>query len=221
MIGTIGELLPVALGVAISPMPIIAVIVMMFGKRPVPAAVSFAVGWIIGVTATTGIVMLVATPVEESAAPPVWVSVVKLLFGVLFLLMAVKQWRGRPRGDEEPQMPGWMAAVDSMTPVKSAGLAAFLAGVNPKNLALCAAAGTVIGSAGLSAGGAIGSLVIFVALASVTVVGPVLAFLLARRKIEGALNNLRTWLIKNNAPVMTVLLLVLGVNFVGQGIGGL
>ena len=220
MNGTIGEMLPVALGVAISPMPIIAVIVMLFGNRPVPRAVSFAVGWIIGVTAATGIAMLIAGPVDENASTPVWVAVVKLAFGVLFLFMAIKQWRGRPRGDEEPEMPGWMAAADSMTPVKSAALAALLGGVNPKNLALSMAAGTIIGSAGLPAGGAIGSLVVFVALASITVVGPVLAYLVARKRIEGPLNSLRTWLIKNNATVMTVVLLVLGVNVIGQGIGG-
>ena len=220
MNGTIGDLLPVALGVAISPLPIIAVIVMLFGKRPLPAAVSFGVGWIIGLTATTGIAMLVAGPVDENAATPVWASVLRTAFGVLFLLMSIKQWRGRPRGDEEPEMPGWMAAADSMTPVKSAGLAALLAGVNPKNLALCVSAGALIGSAGLSMGGAIGSLAIFVALASVTVVGPVLAYLVARKKIEGPLNSLRAWLIKYNATVMTVVLLLLAVDFIGQGIGG-
>ena len=217
---TIAELLPIALGVAISPLPIIAVIVMLFGKRPVAAAVSFAVGWIVGVTATTGIAMLVAGSVNEGASTPAWVSVAQLVLGALFLLMAIKQWRGRPRGDEEPEMPGWMAAVDRMSPVRSAGLAAVLAGVNPKNLALGAAAGAVIGSAGLSTRSAIGALVIFVVLASVTIIAPVLVFLFARSKVEGPLNSLRSWLIRNNAVVMTVVLLVLAVDFISKGIGG-
>jgi hypothetical protein len=36
--------------------------------------------------------------------------VVVLLFGVLLLAVAVKQWQGRPRPGETPEMPKWMAA---------------------------------------------------------------------------------------------------------------
>jgi hypothetical protein len=32
---------------------------------------------------------------------------------------------------------------------------------------------------------------------------------------------LRAWLTQNNAPVMAVLLLVIGVSLIGKGIGGL
>ncbi len=38
-------------------------------------------------------------------------GVIKLLLGALMLFMAVKQWRSRPHGDEEPALPGWMTAI--------------------------------------------------------------------------------------------------------------
>jgi hypothetical protein len=66
--------------------------------------------------------------------------------------VAVRQWRGRPRGDAEPQLPGWMKTIDTFSPLKAAGLAALLAGPNPKNLLLTIAAGAAIAQAGISAG---------------------------------------------------------------------
>ena len=42
----IGDLLPLALGVAISPVPIIAVILMLLSPRAGAASLGFAVGWL-------------------------------------------------------------------------------------------------------------------------------------------------------------------------------
>ena len=50
-------------------------------------------------------------------------SVLKLALGVLLLGLAVKQWRGRPRGDQVPHLPAWMKTVDTFTPARSAGIA--------------------------------------------------------------------------------------------------
>jgi hypothetical protein len=55
---------------------------------------------------------------------------------VLLLLVALREFRSRPRGDEEPQMPKWMATIDKTTPAAAVGLAALLSGANPKNLLL-------------------------------------------------------------------------------------
>jgi hypothetical protein len=39
--------------------------------------------------------------------------------------------------------------------------------------------------------------------------------------MTGPLNSLRAWLTQNNATVMAVLLLVIGVAMIGKGIGAL
>ena len=46
--GVIGDLLPTALGVAISPVPIIAVILMLLAPRAKAASVGFLLGWVSG-----------------------------------------------------------------------------------------------------------------------------------------------------------------------------
>ena len=44
----IGQILGFAVGVAISPVPVIAVILMLFSKSAATNSVSFAAGWILG-----------------------------------------------------------------------------------------------------------------------------------------------------------------------------
>jgi hypothetical protein len=56
-------------------------------------------------------------PVE----PATWVSVVVLVLGVLLLLVALKQWRGRPHEGDKVKTPKWMEALDKFSPVKAAG----------------------------------------------------------------------------------------------------
>jgi threonine/homoserine/homoserine lactone efflux protein len=147
--------------------------------------------------------------------------VIQLLLGLVFLYLAVRQWQSRPKEGEEPEMPGWMAAIDSFTPVRAFGLGALLAGVNPKNLVLIIAAGTTIAQAGLSSGDMWLVLGVFAVLASLGVAGPVAYYLLAERSAKRVLNDMKVWLISNSATVMVVVLVILGVVLVGQALGGL
>ncbi len=99
-------------------------------------------------------------------------------------------------------------------------LAFLLAAVNPKNLLLAASAGVTIGAAESSATTLIATAV-FVLLGASTVAAPVVAYLVAAQKLAGPLEGLRVWLVRNNATIMAVLLLVIGVSMLGKGIGAL
>ncbi|UJP10723.1 GAP family protein [Microbacterium sp. KUDC0406] len=52
-----------------------------------------------------------------------------------------------------------------------------------------------------------------------TILIPVVGYLFAADRLRGALDAIRTWLTKENAVIMAVLLLVLGVDLIGKGIG--
>lgn len=220
--GVIGDLLPIAIGIAISPLPIIAVILMLLSASPGRSSVGFLLGWVVGIVAVTTIVLLLVGRAGNSAnGPSTTSSVIRLVLGVLLLLLGVRQWRARPRPGEAAAMPKWMRALDGITAVKASGLGALLSGVNPKNLLLCVAAGTAIGAGHLSAGGNVVAIAIFTVLASCSIAGPVVLFLVARERMSAPLAALRTWLTDNNAAVMAVLLLVIGVVQIGKGISGL
>jgi threonine/homoserine/homoserine lactone efflux protein len=217
----VGDLLPSAVGVALSPIPIVAVILMLGTPRARSTGPAFAAGWVLGLVAVSVIVLLVAGDSDSSDATSTGVDVVVLLFGILLLAVALRQWRGRPRAGEEPQMPKWMAAIDDFTAGRAFGLGVLLSGINPKNLALTLAAAASLAQAGLSAGGDVVGVAVFVAIGSLTVAGPVLAYLVMGKGADRVLGEIKRFMSDHNAAIMTVVCLVLAAKLIGTAIGGL
>jgi len=218
----IGEILPLAIGVAISPVPIIAVVLMLGTPRARSNGLAFALGWLAGLTIVGGALLALASGnSQEDGGPATWVSFVKLALGSLFLLLAARTWRGRPRAGQEVAMPNWMQAIDTFTTGKSLGFGVLLSGVNPKNLALTIAAATTIAQTGISGGEAAGTLAIFILVGSLSILAPVVVYFALGTKAATILDELKTWMAAHNAAIMAVLLLVLGVKLIGDAIGGL
>lgn len=223
MNGVLGELLPLAVGIAISPVPIISVILMLLAPKATGTSLGFLAGWVVGVVVAVALFVVLANVagLSSSSEPSTAASWTKIVLGLALLALAGKQWRSRPGPGEEAALPKWMAAIDTFTPAKAFGLAFLLAAVNPKNLALCIAAGVAFAAASLSTGEVAVAIAVFTLIAVATVAVPVVAYLVARERMRAPLDSLRTWLVANNATVMAVLLLVIGVDVLGKGIAGL
>jgi hypothetical protein len=223
MASPIGDILTPAVGVAISPVPIIAVVLMLFTKKAKSNSLAFLLGWVLGLTIVGGIVLYIAGTQDLSpgSGPSTAASAIRLLLGLLLLFLAAKQWKKRPSPGEEPEMPKWMETIDSFTQVKALGLALLLSGVNPKNLVLTMAAALSIAQANLNSFQSFVLLGVFVVIGSVTVALPVIAYLIMGDKAAKTLNEIKAWLTHNNATVMFVLLLILGVDLVGRSIAEL
>ncbi len=221
MNAVIGDILPLALAVAISPIPIIATILMLMSPKPRPLGLSFLGGWVVGISVAVVAFTLLGgiLPEPETGGSRPVVGTIQLIVGALLLLMAVKQWRGRPGPGEDAELPKWMAAIDTMKPGAALGLALLLSAVNPKNLLLAVAAGASIGRAPLGTGPAAIVIAVFVVIAAVTVAAPVVLYLVAPGKAADVLDEVRAWLVANNAAIMAVLLLVIGTQLLGKGIG--
>lgn len=216
----IGEVLTFAIGVAISPVPIVAVILMLFSGRAKVNGPVFLAGWVVALAAVSGIAYVIsdAGNVSTDSAAADGVSWAQIVFGVLLLLLAGRSWRNRPAPGTEPQMPKWMGAIDAFTPAKALGLGLLLAGVNPKNLLLAAGAGSALAVTGPSAAVAVVSLIVFVAVGSLTIAGPVVFYLTGGDRAKTQLDSAKGWLTMHNDAVMTVLFLVFGVNLIAKGI---
>ena len=221
MNGVIGAILPLALGVAVSPIPVIAAILMLLSPRARSTGLGFLAGWILGIVVAVVVFTLLAAlipPASSDDSNPV-VGVVKIVLGLLLLVLAARQWRSRPTPGETPPLPKWMAAIDDMTAVRALAIGFLLSAVNPKNLLMAAGAGVEIGLAGLDGGETTVAIVVFVLLAASTVAVPVIGYLVASARMKGPLESMRVWLVHNSATVMSVLLLVIGIVMVGKGIG--
>jgi hypothetical protein len=219
----ISEVLTFAIGVAISPVPIIAVILMLFSQKARVNGPAFLLGWVLAlaVVSTVAYVISDQSNASTSSSASDTISWGKIVLGVLFLLLAVRQWRSRPAPGVEPEMPQWMAGIDALAPGKALGLGLLLAGVNPKNLILTLGAAAGLAQLGLSTSDAVVALIVFVVVASLTIAGPVVYYLLGGEKAKTELDALKGWLTVHNAAVMTVLFLVFGVDLIAKGLAPL
>ncbi|MGZ4363925.1 MAG: GAP family protein [Gaiellaceae bacterium] len=216
----ISEVLTYAVGVAISPVPIIAVILMLFSARARVNGPVFLLGWVLALGVVSSVVYVVSDQGNASTSSTAsdTISWGKIVFGVLFLLLAARQWRSRPAPGVEPPMPKWMSGIDSLKPGKAFGLGVLLAGVNPKNLLLAIAAAAGLAQLGLSTTDAVVSLIVFVVVGSLTIAGPVVYYLVGGAKAKTELDALKGWLAVHNAAVMAVLFVVFGVDLIAKGI---
>lgn len=219
----IAAILPLAIGVALSPLPIIAVILMLFTKNARSTSLGFLIGWFLGVAVVATVVVFVVDPAQQATGgeeSPLSI-LLHLVLGVLLLVLAYRDWKKRPEPGEQVEMPKWMSSIDNMTAGKALVMGAALAGLNPKNLALTASAGVVIAAAGLTTSEAVAALLIFILVACVSVAAPVILNLALGDKATPTLNSWKAWLTHNNATVMMVLCLIFGVVMLSKGLGAL
>jgi len=221
--GAIGDFLPAALAVALSPIPIIAVVLVLGTPRARSNGPLFALGWVTGLSAVSVLVVALLGGLgadDAGGGPSTLVSLLRIAGGVLLLVLAGQQWSKRPKKGEDPEMPGWMATIDSFTPGKSLLFGAALSGANPKNLILTLAASASIAQAELAVRGTVIAVAVFVLIGSATVVGAVLFSLIAGERAAGPLTGLKTFMVANSAVIMMIVLLVLGAKVLGDGIAG-
>jgi Sap, sulfolipid-1-addressing protein len=216
----IAEVLTYGIGVAISLLAMIAVILMLFSSRAKVNGPAFVVGWMLTLAVVFTIAYVVShqTNASTSTATSDTISWGKIVFGVILLLLAARNWRNRPAPDAEPEMPKWMAKVDALSPGKALGFAGIMAGANPKNLLLTIAAAAGLAQLGLSTSDAIVALIVFVVVGSFTVAGPVVYYFLGGERSKSVLVSLKDWLAFHNAAVMAVLLLVFGIDLIAKGL---
>ena len=215
--------LPLAVAVAVFPVPIIAAVLVLGSDRGTVKGLAFVLAWCTGLTAVGAIALALAGVADASEAgePATWVSVLLLGLGLLLLALAVQQWRSRPNADEEPPVPGWMRTLDALTPAKAAGAAIALSALNPKNVLLTVAAAAEIAEFGLPAGEQVAVLLAFVLLASVGVLSPLVLSLALGDRSRALLDGLSARLARHNAVIMSVLFVVIGAKLIGDAVAGL
>ena len=104
----IGDILPLALVVTVSPLNVIPVILLLFTKRPVLQSSLFLAGFTLGVAVVLGGAVALASALEHSPrtdGDSRLAAAVKLLLGCYLLWEAVQKFRKRPRHGETGPMP--------------------------------------------------------------------------------------------------------------------
>ena len=212
-----------AVGVAVSPLPIIAVVIMLTTPRAGLDGLAFVGGWLAALAVAGTILLLIGGSLSASQAgkPAAWESWVDIALGIALIGVGVREFRGRPRGNEPAPVPRWMAKVDRIQPVAALGLGALLAGVNPKNLLLIAGGAVAVAKTGIAGSQQVIAYVVFAVIAAIGVAAPVVIYFAMGERSADLLARLRNWMSRENAVILSVLCVLIAAKLIGDAAGAL
>src|SRR5262245_24977805 len=174
----IGDVLPLSVGVALSPLSIVAVILMLVSRRARVNGPLFILGWLVGLGIVGVVVLAISGPSDanDNGGPATWVAVLQLVLGALLVVVAIGQWRKRPRDGDEVPMPKWMGAIEAFTGAKAFAAGGVCSALNPKNLLLAVGAAAAIAETGISGAEQAVAYVVFAVIGTVGVAVPVVIY---------------------------------------------
>lgn len=218
----IGALLPLGVAAALSPMPLIALIVALFSERRALNGAGFLLGSLLATAALTAVATALsfALPNDPDATSHPVAGALRIVLGAAMIVFGAVTWRGRPRPGEAHPTPSWMARIESIGPLGAIGFGALLSAANVKNLPIQVAAGTHLAQSGSVTDAVIGG-VIFVVLACGALGTVLFAALVFPTRTEAPLRRLRETLIAHNAVILTVVFVLAGTSMIGHGIAAL
>lgn len=130
---TLGLVVPAALGVALSPFPVVAIVVILGIETGRRRGRILLAAWVIGLTAVTvGVEVITSGASVEGSGSRTGVGWVKLVLGAVFLLLALKAWWGRPRPGEDARLPGWVSTLEGADARRTMLLGLGLSAANPR-----------------------------------------------------------------------------------------
>ncbi len=206
----LAELLPLALVIAVSPIPVLAVILMLLTERSTLNASALLAGWALALTVIAAGVAALGIGTTESE-PSTGVIVVQLALALLLFAGAARRWNMHRRGEGEPARSRWMERLRAIGPIGALALGFGLIALNPKDGLLTVVAGARLGQADPGGAAAVGALAAFVAVSSSTIAAPIAAELALGERADSLLERSRVWLERNGNLALAIVLLALGL----------
>jgi hypothetical protein len=219
----IAQLAVLGIGVAVSPVAVIAAILLLVSPGGRVKASLFVAGWVFALAVIGSVAVAVegVLGVGDDGGTTRVVAAITLVFGLVLLVFGILRWRGRPApGDDEPT-PAWMTAVDAATPVRALGLGALLAVAKPKNLILTLAAATAIAEPAASAAGSAAALAAYLVVASASVATPLVVAVGLGDRAGPVLERWKASLLAHNKAIMAVVFVAFGLLLAWKGVTGL
>lgn len=222
LLEAIGAGLPLALAIALSPLPVISMVVIMSGPRGRLTGALFAAGRVLGLTLLTVVVVLVLQDADEPGTPTSAIADWgRVAVGAVLIVLGLWKWRRRPGPGTEVTEPAWMTALGAVGPIKVLGLGFVLALANPKYIVFVASAGAAMVEAKAYDGDLVVSIVVFVLVASAAVLGAAILSLVGGQRGAALLSGIRDFMVANQAVISVVILILLGAKVLGDGLIGL
>ncbi|MCV0333260.1 MULTISPECIES: GAP family protein [unclassified Microbacterium] len=230
-------LVPVALGVVLSPLAIMALVAVLLSRDARMNGITYLIGWFLGLGGlmTLCLWLFPLLAVHELGEPPLWVPIVRVLLGLFLIGSAVWVYRkGRahiaqmaaassPREvvAASPQLPGWLHSVESFRPGRTLLLGLGLFVLNPVDASCAILAALDISLSDVDRSTGLWVAVVFVIIGTLPIALPVLYVVVRGADAQPLLDRVRTWIAGNTHVLNAALLLVIGALQLEKGISAL
>ena len=216
----LGSLLPIAIAMALSTVPITATLVILLSPRRRQSSIPFLAGWMLSI----GLVVLAAASGtfalrrslrgEQLTA----IAITGIVLGGVLVISAMVAWRRS--GHAAPTRKSWLDSLGSVGPLAAFGIGLAM-GFRPKALLLGAAAGLGLASNSLTQTKDAIAVGCYIVISASTVAVPVIWTLVAPDRMEPRLVKWRGWLDRHGELLTAVITMIIGVVVIGAGIADL
>jgi len=213
------HLVPLALAAALSSVPITATIFILLSESRTRSGLAFLAGTVLGTFAVLTLATVAGQALPgRSRQHEVLVEALEVMLGIVMVLVGVVTLTHRTRAGGG-RGPGWLNGIGSVgtVPVFGIGLALNL---RPKALFLAAAAGLAISGAQLASDENLVLVVLYTAIASCTVVVPIVVTILFPRQMEPRLLAAKGWIAAHSTVIGATILILIGGFVTGVGLSG-
>ena len=218
MIDALKEALPMAIGLALSPFPLIAIIILLMTPRAKSNSLWFLLGWMLGIYFIGFLVLMIPGLGTDQGEATIFSGSVRIVIGIVLLLLAIKTWLKRPRQGDEIVTPKLFLTIDSFGLKKSMLTGFLFSAANVKNMAFSAAGAARINQSLSADGNSFAILAVFALIGSLVLMFPALVYVVAGERIEPTFLIWKKWLIKNNKMLLVIILSFIGLILIKAGL---
>ena len=207
--------LAIAAGGLLSVGPVLITLLLLSTQRGLTKSCVFLVGYTGGYLAVGCLTLVIGRRLAGVGVLDTVIGVVMLVFGALFVMLAVRNLRKilAGHGGEPPRL---FASIDRMRPRKALFIGALITVINVKNLLIFASAVGELGA--LAPPYNFMTLPLVVALFCAAPTVPIGLTLVFPRRAAAWLTRLKSWLERNSLRVSVVFLTLFGALFLRKGL---
>ena len=221
MLDLLLALIPLALGAALQPAQLMALIVLLQTDRAVANAWAFIGGMTVFHLGLGGVFWVLFTGVETSIESGGGqfenvVGTVLLLLGLMLLVYALRRIFGAENGDEAAE--SWLEQLGSVTPLRAALVGFGLLALDPKDWVFTLAAVDLIAAADLSNPESLLAYLVFVLFVLSLLIVPLVLMIVIPEQSQRWITRLGAWLMRNERVIEILVATLLGAYFALAGL---
>src|SRR4051794_248999 len=213
------QLIPLGLAAALSSVPITATVFILLSDNRGRSGLAFLAGTVLGTFAAVTLATVAgqALPGRQRHHDDL-IATLEVVIGTAMVLLGVITLARRDRTGSRSGT-NWMDNIGSFGMVPIFGIALAL-NVRPKAVLLVTAAGLAISKANLRFEENLVLAVLYTALATITVVVPIVATIIAPAWMEPRLRSTKAWIAGHSTALSATISILVGAFVMGAGITG-